>query len=133
MKKYASLYSMKCPRCHEGNLFVNKNLFPLQELHKMPEHCEACGLKFTPEPGFYTGAMYVSYAMNIALFVTSFFTLYVGLKITVVSFILFYGIVLLILSPFIFRYSRTVFLYLFYSYDPMAKKDYLKSLTLNGR
>lgn len=131
MKTPAAILSMKCPRCHEGDLFTNHSPFPLHQLHKMPEHCKACGLKFTPEPGFYTGAMYVSYAINIGLFITSFFVLYIGLKMEVMSFLMIYGISLLLLSPFLFRYSRTLFLYLFYSYEPQAKQDYLKSLHLH--
>jgi uncharacterized protein (DUF983 family) len=130
MKKSLAILSMKCPRCYEGDLFINHSPFPLSQLHKMPDHCKACGLKFNPEPGFYTGAMYVSYAINIGLFIMSFFVLYIGLKMDVVSFLLIYGISLLLLSPFLFRYSRTLFLYLFYDYKPQAKQDYLKSLHL---
>jgi uncharacterized protein (DUF983 family) len=128
MKKFAALLSMKCPRCHEGDLFTHKNSLSLRHLHKMPDHCEACGLKFNPEPGFYTGAMYVSYGFSVALFLLSFFTLYIGLKVEGLTFLMIYSITLLLLSPFLFRYSRTVYLYLFYSYEPQAKQDYLKSL-----
>ena len=130
MKKHMAILSMKCPRCYEGNLFTNRSPFPLSQLHKMPEHCKACGLKFNPEPGFYTGAMYVSYAFSVGLFILSFFTLYIGMKVEVITFLMIYGTSLLLLSPFLFRYSRTLFLYLFYSYEPTAKQDYLKSLHL---
>jgi uncharacterized protein (DUF983 family) len=34
------------------------------------EQCPRCGLKYEPEPGFYYGAMYVAYALGVALFVT---------------------------------------------------------------
>jgi uncharacterized protein (DUF983 family) len=125
-----AILSMKCPRCNEGDLFINRSPFPLSQLHKMPDHCSACGLKFNPEPGFYTGAMYVSYAMNIALFITAFFTFYIGLNVSVFSFLMGYGITLLVLSPYLFRYSRTLFIHLFYSYEPKDKQDYLQSLRL---
>lgn len=131
MKKSMAILSMKCPRCNEGDLFTNRTIFPLSQLHSMPDRCTSCGLKFNPEPGFYTGAMYVSYAINIALFISSFFVLYIGLKINVVSFLVGYGITLLVLSPYIFRYSRTLFIHLFYSYEPKAKQDYLQSLRLD--
>lgn len=130
MKKSMAILSMKCPRCNEGDLFINHSPFPLSQLHRMPDRCTSCGLKFNPEPGFYTGAMYVSYAINIGLFISSFFVLYIGLKINVISFLVGYGLTLLVLSPYIFRYSRTLFIHLFYSYEPKAKEDYLKSLHL---
>jgi hypothetical protein len=49
----------------------------------MPDYCSVCGLKFNPEPGFYTGAMYVSYGLSVSLFIVTFFTLYIGLQIEV--------------------------------------------------
>lgn len=128
MKKSLAILSMNCPRCNEGQLFTNRSLFPLRQLHKMPDHCSCCGLKFNPEPGFYTGAMYVSYALNIGLFIFSFFALYIGLQVHVFTFLAIYGVSILLLSPLSFRYSRTLFLHLFYSYEPRAKEDYLKSL-----
>lgn len=42
----------------------------------MPDHCPECGLSFMPEPGFYYGAMYVSYALTIALSVFNFIWIY---------------------------------------------------------
>lgn len=128
MKKSLAILSMKCPRCYEGPLFNNRSIFPLRHLHQMPDHCDGCGLKFNPEPGFYTGAMYVSYALNIGLFILSFFALYIGLQVSIYTFLAIYGMSILLLSPFSFRYSRTLFLHLFYSYKPRAKEDYLKLL-----
>lgn len=121
---------MNCPRCHEGKLFSNKSFLPLGELHKMPDHCSSCGLKFNPEPGFYTGAMYVSYAINVALFIAAFFTMIIALDMDIIPFLVGYGAVLLVLSPLVFRYSRVLYLYLFYSYEPKAKQEYLKSMHL---
>ena len=131
MKKSLAILSMKCPRCNEGQLFTNRSLFPLNQLHKMPDHCSCCGLKFNPEPGFYTGAMYVSYALNIGLFILCFFVLYIGLKVNILTFLSIYGMSILLLSPFSFRYARTLFIHLFHSYEPQAKQEYLKSLSLN--
>lgn len=73
-------------------------------------HCEA---SFIPEPGFYFGALYVSYAFTVALFVGIWFGLYVLFDpadwIYILAMIL--GSVLII--PFSFRYSRILFLYWF--------------------
>ncbi|GAB3978960.1 hypothetical protein GCM10028806_43230 [Spirosoma terrae] len=38
----------------------------------MHENCPVCGLRYEAEPGFFTGAMYVSYALYVATIVSSF-------------------------------------------------------------
>src|SRR3546814_4037395 len=37
---------------------------------KMNKNCPVCNLQFEIEPGFYWGAMYLSYALNVAEMVT---------------------------------------------------------------
>ena len=41
----------------------SSGLFQFSKFLDMPEKCEYCGLKFMPEPGFYMGSMFVSYAL----------------------------------------------------------------------
>ena len=36
----------------------------------MHESCPVCSQVYDPEPGYYFGAMYVSYALNVAIMVT---------------------------------------------------------------
>ena len=60
-----SIFQFKCPNCREGSLFVNSNPYKLRELNKMHERCSKCNLKFSLEPGFYQGAAYVSYALQV--------------------------------------------------------------------
>ncbi|GAB1445885.1 MAG: DUF983 domain-containing protein [Cyclobacteriaceae bacterium] len=89
----------------------------------MNAHCSNCGVTFEPEPGFYTGAMYVSYVLTLVLFVTISVVLYflfdnpsdwVYLTAIVVGAVLF--------TPFSFRYSRILYLHSFggIHYDPTA-------------
>ncbi|MDF2456048.1 MAG: hypothetical protein K0R51_2041 [Cytophagaceae bacterium] len=86
----------------------------------MPKHCDKCGQLYNPEPGFYMGAMYVSYGLCVGLFIVCFFGLYILLHIDPVVLLLIYALSLLLLFPFIFRYSRVVYLHLFYDFDPEA-------------
>ena len=68
LKKESPLYSflfMKCPRCHHGDMFTNKNPYALRELSHMPLQCPACGQPFVIETGFYWGAMYISYILTV--------------------------------------------------------------------
>lgn len=87
---------------------------------KMHSHCPHCNQRFEPEPGFFFGAMYVSYAFSVGWIVVmgailfNFFNdppLWVYITVVPLS--------VLLLLPFFFKYSRIVFLYLFggISYD----------------
>jgi uncharacterized protein (DUF983 family) len=102
----------RCPRCREGYIFK----YPLKEFTKfsdMNATCDHCEATFEPEPGFYFGAMYVSYAFTIAIFAGVSAILYytsnppewVYVTAIIASAVVF--------IPFSFRYSRILFLYWF--------------------
>lgn len=79
----------------------------------MNVHCSTCGLRFEVEPGFFTGAMYISYAINVAiLIITGIFLWYFNWNNLMIFVTTVVGITVFLL-PFIFRYSRVVFLHLF--------------------
>lgn len=58
--KAYSIFKYKCPRCMEGDLYPTKT-FSFKKSFEMNEKCSECGQDFEPEPGFYFGAMFVSY------------------------------------------------------------------------
>ena len=92
MKK-TRLYSVlfnKCPRCHEGNFFVGNNAYDFKNFAKHNERCPVCKESFMREVGFYYGAMYASYGLNVLL-----------------------GIILFILTNVVFDWGIHVFLYTF--------------------
>jgi uncharacterized protein (DUF983 family) len=73
MKKGNKLYSIfrfKCPHCHEGEFYVDRNPYHLSTAGDILEACPVCQRKYEPEPGFYYGGMYVTYAMAVATFAT---------------------------------------------------------------
>jgi hypothetical protein len=86
----------------------------------MPEHCPCCGQSFQPEPGFYTGAMYVNYGFTVVLSGIAFLVLQLLLKVSAYVFFGVYIGVLLLIGPFMFRYSRVIYLYMFVTYDKEA-------------
>ncbi len=108
-----AILEAKCPKCREGDMFE----FPLSHLRKfsrMHTHCPVCDLRFEVEPGFFIGAMYISYAMSLVIFFTVSVVIYVLFNNPEFYFYMI-GIpsTVLILLPFMFRYSRVLFLYLF--------------------
>ena len=123
--KGAAMLQCKCPRCQSGNLFVTKAT-DLGSFMKMHETCPNCNLRFEIEPGFFWGAMYVSYALTSGLMLVTLGILWLGFHdpefwIYVVSII---GVVLITL-PWVFRYSRMFMLYLF---SPLRfDKNYTKT------
>jgi uncharacterized protein (DUF983 family) len=68
--KLYSIINNKCPRCQEGDFFVSGKAYDFKNFSVMNHSCEKCDLSFEQEPGYYYGAMYVSYAINVALMVS---------------------------------------------------------------
>lgn len=81
----------------------------------MENSCSKCDFTFEKEPGFFFGAMYVSYALIVGESVATFILLRLVLKLD--WFISFGGIVLLSLLVFgiNFKLSRIIWIYMFYS------------------
>ncbi|WP_027302669.1 DUF983 domain-containing protein [Rudanella lutea] len=125
MLKGTKLYSIvfnKCPRCQEGDMFTSATAFS-REFDQMHTHCHACGQRFEPEPGFYFGSMYVSYALYVATIVSAFFLFVVFLDVDPVD--LLWGLLpaLVLLTPLFFRLARRTWINIFVGYDPAAKKE----------
>lgn len=66
-----------------------------------------------PEPGFYFGALYVSYAFTIVFFIAIWLVLYLIADPADWVYILAIVLVSILFIPFSFRYSRILFLYWF--------------------
>lgn len=105
-----AILTERCPKCRKGKLYKYP-LYNLQGFYKMNQQCEHCGQIFDLEPGFYFGAMYISYAFIVALSVSSWIVLYVFFRPEFVVYLWVIIIANVLLLPFIFRYSRTLFLY----------------------
>lgn len=118
-KLYSIIYN-KCPKCQQGDFFVNKNPYK-KGFIKMHDKCTHCNELFNKEVGFYYGAMYVSYGLNIGLGIALFLLMVVILKAELLTYLFtFFGIVV-ILFPIIMRTSRLVYINMFVNYDPSSK------------
>lgn len=115
---------LKCPKCREGNLFLNKNSYQIKGFFDMPNNCSKCGQDFQIETGFYYGAMYVSYGITIALTVAVFVALTVLNLYSITSFLIADVITLLITMPYVFKLSRAIWIKLMIKYDKDAIKKY---------
>ena len=115
--KAYSITKMKCPRCHEGDYFAGANPYSLPGL-KMLDECEHCHLTFDMEPGFYFGAMYISYAMGVAFAVPSVVALLFVFPDLPIHYYLIFGLVeLSALMPITYRYSRIIWINFFVAFE----------------
>lgn len=80
--------------------------------------CPCCGQSFEPEPGYYYGAMYVSFAFNVAIFIVSLIVLYQFVEeVTMGMMIGLVAVVVIGFLPIIFRLSRVLWINIFIRYE----------------
>jgi uncharacterized protein (DUF983 family) len=104
-----------CPRCGEGAIFRAPVWRGALAMH---ERCPACGLKFEREPGYFLGALYVSYLASIppVLVLMMFFWQVLKWRFdlaVVAAFVAYIPAV-----PFVTRAARVVWMHLDRHFDP---------------
>jgi uncharacterized protein (DUF983 family) len=108
-RRLVAVVKQRCPRCLQGQVFATP--------FRMRAQCAGCGLTFEREPGYFTGAMYLSYA--VAIFATA------PVWLAMMWFGRSLGEVLLVVGPlliagslWLFRYARVLWLHLDQALDP---------------
>jgi uncharacterized protein (DUF983 family) len=110
---FAAAMAQKCPRCRKGDMFVSSN-YNLAHFSEMHDNCPCCNLYFQVEPGFFTGAMYFSYAASVFIIISMTVILSVSFHNPPIwVYIISIVTVSLAFTPLNFRYSRVLMLYLF--------------------
>jgi uncharacterized protein (DUF983 family) len=116
-KKLYSILNFKCPHCHEGEFFKSRNPYNFKEMSATYERCPKCDRKLYIEPGFYYGAMYVSYALGVAHVVTFWVaSLILGIKMEFWNFILLVGSCLILLTPVYYALSKIIWANMFLNF-----------------
>ncbi|MDI9257867.1 DUF983 domain-containing protein [Flavobacterium sedimenticola] len=125
LKKGTKLYSIltgSCPKCHEENMYVDKNPYHLKAIYNMHESCSHCGLHYKIEPSFFYGAMYVSYALTVAIGVAAFIIAKVFIGLDLITSFAAIITALVILMPVTARLARNIYINIFVHYDKGALK-----------
>jgi len=120
LRKGNKLYSIitgACPKCHEENMYINKNPYMLSKTLKMHERCSNCNTKYKIEPSFFYGSMYVSYGVGIAFAVAAFVISYGFLGTSLMVGFIAIIITMIGFLPVILRLSRNIWINLFLNYD----------------
>lgn len=109
-----SILTCKCPKCRKGDLFVGNEIRRPKQLFAMHKECLECGQTYEPEPGFYFGAMFISYAFNTALFVLIWLLyFYLTENFSIGIFLAIMGISAIIFLPLFYRWSRSIWISIF--------------------
>jgi uncharacterized protein (DUF983 family) len=106
-----SFFLCRCPRCGRDKVFPN-SILHMGKFAETQYECAQCKLSYEPEPGFFFGAMYWSYAIIVAIIVTMSVAMnLLGLfDYAIVSI----PVAIVVFLPVIFRYSRMLMLYVVY-------------------
>lgn len=124
---FYSVSRFKCPRCHDGDYYPAKNPYNLNRLTEIHDKCPNCGVKYELEPGFYLGAMYVSYALSSGSSIILYWMLTYFFETTYLNIILIVAGHLILLAPLYYRISRITWINIFIHYDKEYSKNELKS------
>lgn len=114
--KLYSILTGTCPVCQEESMYKEPNPYKLHNIFEMHERCSNCNTKYKMEPSFFFGAMYVSYALGVAVSVAAFIIAYYffggGLMTTFIAI----TITLVVLMPLLMRLSRNIWINMFMDY-----------------
>ena len=119
---FSTIFGCYCPRCREGKLFKYPLTLRLNRIMDMNERCPVCGQPTDIEVGFYYGTSYISYLIAIAISVFTFLIwwLLIGFSFTdnrFIYWITFNSILLIVLQPWLMRFSRSLWISFFVRYD----------------
>ncbi|MFK8054804.1 MAG: DUF983 domain-containing protein [Saprospiraceae bacterium] len=111
-----SVMGLKCPHCRTGDLFETSTL-SFSDSFEMEKRCSVCNQNFFPEPGFYYGAMFVSYI--VFAFPCLFFVMFLHwiLGLGIVASMVLLCIVAGVGFVYVFRVSRSLWIHMNIRYD----------------
>jgi uncharacterized protein (DUF983 family) len=109
-----ALLTGRCPRCRQGAIF-KPGLAGLAGA--LNAACPVCGLRYMREPGYFLGAMYISYGLGVITILPVAIVLeLIGWPLAAVLAVAFAQT--LLSAPLFFRSSRTIWLHVDQLIDP---------------
>ena len=100
-----------CPQCRKGRIFAGAT--------KMNDRCPSCGLAFSREPGYFSGAMYFSYILGVGVIGAIFLVLVLLRRgLPIMQLLLAAGFLFVPFIPACFRYSRILWIHFDRHFEP---------------
>ena len=98
-----------------------KNILKLHKAFQMHSNCSNCNFKYTMEPSFFYGAMYINYSLTVALSLITFAIATLFFNLTFLQSFIPIVIILILTAPITIRLSRIIWINLFVSFDKTTK------------
>jgi len=92
-----------------------------RDFTQMNNYCPTCGLQYEIEPGFFWGAMYISYGLTIGIsIILGICTYLLTQSSNIWVYVSIISVVLILGSPYNFRLSRALMIHVFspVNYEP---------------
>ena len=98
------------------------NAYNLKRMLDMPDRCAVCNQDFRIEPGFYSGALWISFPIVVALAIPLWLLVFMLADFSFDVIFLMFASLIIGLQPVIMRYSRAIWIHIFVKYDPGVLK-----------
>ena len=112
MSRLKALVTNRCPYCLRGKVFTG--------VWRMPETCPECGIIFAREDGYFMMSVFIGYVICAVAVIPAIVLMYL-LQASPWWYLGSSALVLLPLTPLIFRYSRLIWLHLDEVLDPRPR------------
>ena len=109
MRRLIAFLRLRCPHCFRGQIFSG--------VWKMNERCPVCGIVYEREQGFFMNAIFFGYILGFIAILPLNIWLYI-IEAPPVWFLIGTLLLLTLLSPIVFRYSRALWMHLDEMLDP---------------
>ena len=119
--KLYSILHLTCPFCHKGDFFIS-HPYDLKHAGDLHETCPLCHRKYEMEPGFYYGALFVSYALSIAFSLLAFgITWLIAPQLSIWGFMVVVVGLTALAAPYLYALSKILWANMFFSYQGARK------------
>ena len=107
----------RCPRCHNGLIF--------RSVWRMNADCPSCTLQFEREYGYFLMSIFIAYLIDLVIMLPAGIWLF-RQRYPVFNSVLMLLLILVVITPLSFRYSRIIWLHIDHLLDPGVKKNNVK-------
>lgn len=109
MRRLIAFLRLRCPHCLRGAIF--------KSLWQMHDRCPHCGVAYEREPGYFMNAIFFGYVLSFIAMLPLNVLLFIW-EVAPIYFLVGNLLLLTLLSPLIFRYSRALWMHLDGMLDP---------------
>lgn len=109
MRRLIAFLRLRCPHCFQGPIFYG--------VWQMHTECPICGIRYEREQGFFMNAIFFGYILGFVAILPLNVLLYIY-EAPPIWFLIGTLLLLTLLSPLIFRYSRALWMHLDEMLDP---------------